>query len=215
MTNKLPSDYVPSFKNDRITILASALLEQCYQTDDDLQSDYDSGYSIGCTRFDRQKNRLKDMALEHEWLNISDGSNRLVMNIDGAPFRFTRDNYLAPKKQSSTAVSNTEAIQITKFSQSQQLGFDWSDDTDNDLETPMKWRFFVDVTESAESDERDYEIFFVGLNSIDVACCVWQLSEHKSPALSSADDEKPQTVKTQPARTTLPNADKHRKSSNE
>ncbi len=215
MTHNSPSEYVPSFTNDRITIIASALLEQCYQTDDDLQSDYDSGYSIGCTRFDRQKNSLKNMALEHEWLNITDGSNRLVMNIDGAPFRFTRDNYLSPKKRSSTAVSDTEAIQITKFSQTHQFDFDWGNDARDDLETPIKWRFFVDVTESAETDERDYEIFFVGLNVLDTPCYVWQLSEHKSSVLSSADEDRPQTVKTQPAKTTLPNVDKRRKTSDE
>ncbi|OCH38837.1 hypothetical protein [Aliivibrio fischeri] len=214
MLENLPCYFVPSFTNERLTIIAKALLEQCYRTDDDLQSDYDSGYSIGCTRFDRQKNCLKNMALEHSWLNISDGSNRLVMNIDGAPFRFTRDNYLAPKKQSSTTISSTEAIQITKFSQSQQLGFDWGDENiDND--TPNKWRFFVDVTEGLEGHDNDYEIFFVGLSALDQPCCVWRLAEHSSISLHSVEGGKPETVKSEPAKTTLPNTEKRRKLSDE
>lgn len=210
MTSKSPADYVPQFTNERITIIAKALLEQCYATDDDLQSTYDSGYSIGCTRFDRQKNRLKEMALEHAWLNISDGSNRLVMNINGAPFRFTRDDYLAPKKQSSTIVSRTEAIQIEKFSESQhQLGFDWGDADDSESEMPFKWRFFVDVTENSEFDQRDYEIYFVGLNFMDQISCVWQLSEHASHSLTSVHDEKPEAAKMPPAQTTLPHTKEH------
>ena len=60
MNNVLPEEYVPNFTNERLTIIAEALLTQCYETDNDLQSENDSGYSVGCTRFDRQKNKLKN-----------------------------------------------------------------------------------------------------------------------------------------------------------
>ncbi|HGF7375787.1 TPA: hypothetical protein AB5C23_003506 [Vibrio cholerae] len=215
MTDNKPSFYVKNFTDERLTILARALLQQCFQTDDDLQSDYDSGYSVGCTRFDRQKNRLKHMALEYEWLNITDGSNRLVMNIQGAPFRFTRDNYLAPKKRSSTAVSESEAIQIEKFSQSQQLSLDFGDekhDTDYNI---IKWRFFVDVTQNAESSDRDYEIFFVCFDELDTPKCVWSLAEHASTGIASTDGHTPQKVPTKSAKTTLPNDEESRKLSDE
>lgn len=215
MSYKSPASYVSNFTDERLTILATALLQQCFETDDDLQSDFDSGYSVGCTRFDRQKNRLKNMALEYEWLNITDGSNRLVMNIDGAPFRFTRDDYLAPKKLTSTAVSDSEAIQIKKFAQSKQLGFDWGDEKSNDDYNIIKWRFFVDVTESVEDSTRDYEIFFVGFDELDTPKCVWSLSEHASSGIAGTDDNKPEKVPTKSAKTTLPNAEESRKLSDE
>ncbi|EKO3590776.1 hypothetical protein N6C01_003250 [Vibrio metschnikovii] len=215
MTSKNPSDFVDAFTNERLTIIAQALLEQCYETDDDLQSDFDSGYSVGCTRFDRQKNRLKQMALEYPWLDIHDGSNRLVMKVEGAPFRFTRDNYLAPKKRSSTAVSDTEAIQIEKFEKTQQLALDLGDETRDNDEYITKWRFFVDVAEDQEISQRDYEIFFVGFNAIDQPKCVWCLSEHRSSVITSVDDTRPEKVATKAPKTTLPNSDESRKLSDE
>ena len=175
MNNVLPEEYVPNFTNERLTIIAEALLSQCYETDNDLQSENDSGYSVGCTRFDRQKNKLKNMSLEYSWLNISDGSNRLVMNVDGAPFRFTRDDYLSPKKLSSVKISDTEAIQIESYFVGSQGAFDWDDDTNCEAKTPIKWRFFIDVSESAEvENERDYEIYFVGMNLSDQPKCIWK-----------------------------------------
>ncbi len=205
MHDKKPSDFVDSFTDERLTIIAQALKEQCFKTDDDLQSDYDSGYSVGCTRFDRQKNKLKRMALEYDWLNISDGSNRLVMNINGAPFRFTRDDYSSPKKRSSTAVSETEAIQIEKFSASHQGSFNWGDDGSGESkEDVVKWRFFIDVIDALDDGERDYEISFVGFNEVDQVKCVWNLSDNSSTGISSADEELPDKVTTEAAKTTLP-----------
>tara|TARA_R110002012_G_scaffold84696_1_gene211630 strand:+ start:6714 stop:7373 length:660 start_codon:yes stop_codon:yes gene_type:complete len=205
MNNVLPEEYVPNFTNERLTIIAEALLTQCYETDNDLQSENDSGYSVGCTRFDRQKNKLKNMSLEYSWLNISDGSNRLVMNVDGAPFRFTRDDYLSPKKLSSVKISDTEAIQIESYFVGSQGAFDWDDDTNCEAETPIKWRFFIDVSESAEvENERDYEIYFVGMNLSDQPKCIWKLSEHISGYVAPVDSDKPLPVKSAAAKTSLP-----------
>ena len=215
MISNTPSDFVPNFTNDRIELIAEAILKQCYETDENLQSEFDSNYSIGCTRFDRCKNCLKNLALNKSWLSISDGSNRLVMNIDGAPFRFTRDDYQAPKKRTSTIVSETEAIQMTKFSESQQLSLDWEDKNEDDTPLSLKWRFFIDVTEGFEADERDYEIYFVGLNEKDEAMCVWKLSDHSTNAISAVDSDKPKSVTIKPVKTTLPESSIIKKKSSE
>lgn len=204
MSDKKPSHFVDSFTDERLTIIAKALKEQCFETDDDLQSEFDSGYSVGCTRFDRQKNKLKQMVLDYEWLNINDGSNRLIMNINGAPFRFTRDNYLAPKKRSSTAVSETEAIQIEKFTAHHQESFNWGEDSGESMESVLKWRFFIEVIEAPEGEERDYEIYFVGLNEVDQVKCVWSLPENSASGISSSDDTRPEKVTTEAPKTTLP-----------
>ena len=214
MTDNLPSDFVPGFTNERLTIIAQALLTECYTTDDDLQSKYDSGYSIGCTRFDRQKNKLKDMALDHHWLGITDPSNKLIMTIDGAPFRFTRDDYQAPKKIALTSVCETESQQIKKFEQTFQTEFNWGEKLDSGEESqdPVRWRFIVEVNESAEEDNyRDYEIYFVGYCMLDSPVCVWKLSEHTSGYAASTDAETVQAVSLEFAKTSLPVTDKGKK----
>ena len=66
-----PADYISNFSNDRLTIIAQALLDECYTTDEDLQSPYDTSYGRGTTRFDRQRSRLLQMPLEHKWLSTT------------------------------------------------------------------------------------------------------------------------------------------------
>lgn len=214
INTKSPADFIPNFTNERLTILADALLEQCYETDEDLQSMYDSNYSVGCTRFDRQKNKLLDMPLEHDWLSTIDSSNRLVMSIYGAPFRFTNDNHILPKKKASVLMSETENLQMSKFSNdSNQLSIPLIDPLSKqpDSDHPLKWRFFIDVIESGEMDDREYEIYFVGLNNIDRPCCTWKYSEHISSHLFTTDNYKPQKVKTNSAKITLPDIQERKK----
>ena len=214
MSENVPSDFVASFTNERLAIIAQALLDECFSTDDDLQSKFDSGYSIGCTRFDRQKNRLKNLAQDHWWLGITDPSNRLVMNIEGAPFRFTRDDYLSPTKVALTAVCETESTQIKKFAREQQTSFNWEDELDNDIESenPVRWRFVIDVNQSAEEDNsRDYEVFFVGYSRHDDPSCIWKLSEHVSGYVTSIDSELAKAVSLSSPKTSIPNTDESKK----
>ena len=208
MENTQPSDFVPPFTNERLAIISNALLEQCYETDDDLQSSYDSNYSLGCTRFDRQKNRLLDMPLVYSWLTVTDSSNRLIMSIDGAPFRFTNDNPIVPKKKSSSLVSKTESKQMSNFTNGQfQLRLIKSEDpsSENELNIPIKWRFYIDVIQSSELDSKEYEVFFVGLNVIDEPCCIWKHTENVVPHITSIDENITKKVETSRAKITLPN----------
>ena len=191
MSENVPSDFVASFTNERLAIIAQALLDECFSTDDDLQSKFDSGYSIGCTRFDRQKNRLKNLALDHWWLGITDPSNRLVMNIGGSL-----------------------STQIKKFAREQQTSFNWEDELDNDIESenPVRWRFVIDVNQSAEEDNsRDYEVFFVGYSRHDDPSCIWKLSEHVSGYVTSIDSELAKAVSLSSPKTSIPNTDESKK----
>lgn len=219
MENSIPSDFVTPFTNERLSTISNALLEQCYDTDDDLQSPYDSNYSIGCTRFDRQKNRLIDLPLEHDWINVVDPSNRLVMSIGGAPFRFTNDNYILPRKKSSALISKSEYNQMTEFSNISgqlEMKMELVDSVPNNekLDLPEKWRFYIDVIESSELDTKEYEIYFVGLNVIDQPCCIWKYTDHITSNISSVDENIPKKIETNRAKITLPNS-KDRKQNNE
>lgn len=203
MSTPHPQHFEHVLTEERLNVLAKALLEECYSTEDDLQSTYDSGYSRGCTRFDRQKNKLKLLALEHNWLTISDGSNRLVMAIEGLPFRFARDEHKTPRKPATLLVSDTEAIQREKFVLESQMEMDFDGISYSEqLRKPSVWRFFVEVSESLE-DGRDYNIYFVGFNELKDAVCVWEYANKIAIAVST-DDTKHEAVELSPAVAKVP-----------
>jgi hypothetical protein len=203
MNSAHPHHFQAVLTEERLNVLAKALLDECYSTEDDLQSDYDSGYSRGCTRFDRQKNKLKLLALKHPWLTISDGSNRLVMSIEGLPFRFARDQHQAPRKAATLLVSQTEAIQREKFVLEQQIELDFDGLTASDRSSlPTMWRFFVEVTESLE-DGRDYHIYFVGFNELKESVCVWEYDNNVA-AVATVDETRHEAVELPPADVSAP-----------
>lgn len=203
MSTPHPQHFEPVLTDERLNILAKALLEECYSTEDDLQSSYDSGYSRGCTRFDRQKNKLKLLALQHPWLTISDGSNRLVMAIEGLPFRFARDDHTSPRKPATLLVSGTEAIQREKFIIENQFEMDFDGISHSErMRQPSFWRFFVEVSESLE-DGRDYNIYFVGFNELKEAVCVWEYA-NKVVVATSIDDTEHVAVVLSPAVAQVP-----------
>lgn len=203
MSTPHPQHFEHVLTEERLNVLAKALLEECYTTEDDLQSTYDSGYSRGCTRFDRQKNKLKLLALEHCWLTISDGSNRLVMSIEGLPFRFARDEHRSPRKPATLLVSDTEAIQRKNFIIENQMEMDFDGSSYSEqVRKPSVWRFFVEVSESLE-DGRDYNIYFVGFNELKESVCVWEYA-NKVAVAASVDDTKHEAVELSPAVAKVP-----------
>ncbi|MDF1895554.1 hypothetical protein [Rahnella contaminans] len=198
-----PQHFEHVLTDDRLNVLAKALLEECFTTEDDLQSSYDSGYSRGCTRFDRQKNKLKLLALEHRWLTISDGSNRLVMAIEGLPFRFARDQHNSPRKPATLLVSQTEAIQHEKFVLESQMEMDFDGVALTErVKKPTFWRFFVEVSESLE-DGRDFNIYFVGFNELKQQVCVWEY-DNKVAVVTSVDETRHEAVDLLPAEAKVP-----------
>ncbi|MCX2957337.1 hypothetical protein M5J15_03170 [Serratia symbiotica] len=85
---------------------------------------------------------MKLLALEHGWLTISDGSNRLVMSIEGLPFRFARDEHKAPRKPATLLVSGTEAVQREKFILESQMEMDFDGASYSErARKPSVWRF--------------------------------------------------------------------------
>ena len=207
MNNKSPSDFHPALTSERLTILAQALLTQCYETEDDLTSEYDSGYSRGCTRFDRQKNCLLSMPLQHSWLGIIDSSNRLTMKIDGVPFRFTSDDYTQPKKPAGTSIEEKELVQFEMAKKQLAFSFEQCDTKESNDNSPEKWRFFVEVLENQEFSSREFEVYFVGSNSLHEPVCVWRYSQDKVPVMTSTGNDLPPITNTPAAQTSLPNQD--------
>src|ERR1700760_3072731 len=100
MNLSLPEVFHPALIADRLGVVAEILIAEHFATETDLQSEFDDGYTRGCTRFGRQKNRLKSVALsgEHDWLELRHAGNDLVFAIDGIPCRFATDDPANPTK---------------------------------------------------------------------------------------------------------------------
>ena len=205
----IPADFIPNFSDDRLTTIAQALLDECYTTDEDLQSPYDSSYGIGTTRFDRQRNRLLQMPLEYKWLNVTNAGFDLVMNIDGAPFRFLSDDPNSPKKHFATSPSSDpETIQMEKFLQKGQAELSIVQTNPNE---PNTWRFFIISGEDADAN-REYDIKFIGFDKHHKIACIWSLSDYSNTGyVAPVDGNIEPSIPTPPARTTLPGKEKQAK----
>lgn len=151
-----PEVFHAAFRSDRLEVIANVLIEEHFSTLTDLQSEYDDGYSRGTTRFARQKNRLKSIAMsgQYDWLQLRDTSNALIFAIDGIPCRFATDDPVNPTKP---AVVDTTQIQLSFF-----------DEVENGV--PCKFCFILDGGYTEADDPR---VVFVGEDMMGVVKCKW------------------------------------------
>lgn len=100
MNSVLPSVFQPQLTVDRLTTIANWFLEELYATEDDLVRNTDSPYTLGTTRFGRQKSRIviEFLTGNHNWLGLQNAANDLVFTIEGIPCRFSNDNASSPTK---------------------------------------------------------------------------------------------------------------------
>ncbi|GAB2805072.1 hypothetical protein [Dyella kyungheensis] len=100
MSFPLPSSFNVKLSSDRLQMIANWLLEELYNTQDDLTRATDSSYGRGCTTFDRQRNRIIQEAVsgDHPWLGLENSTFALVFTIGGVPCRFSNDDPANPSK---------------------------------------------------------------------------------------------------------------------
>lgn len=153
----LPVHYKADLTHERLTIIANILLEEYYNTLDDLTSAYDSNYSIGCTAFDRQKNRIIALWLSgtYPWLNVLNGGNDLVFTIGSISCRFSSDNPNNPKKKATLTVNRYQ----------QQL-FD-----ESELGEPCRFCFVLD---KGYNDDLEPRVVLLGFDASGAIKCQWE-----------------------------------------
>jgi hypothetical protein len=156
MSLPLPQAFHAALRSDRLEIIADILITEHFPTATDLQSEFDDGYTRGCTRFGRQKNRLKSVSLsgQYDWLQLRHAGNDLVFTIGGIPCRFATDDPANPTKP---AVLEATPIQQSFFD---EVGSG----------EPCKFCFILDGG-YAESD--DPRVVFVGEDTMGVVKCRW------------------------------------------
>jgi len=106
-----------ALKEEYLTLVASWFLEEWYATEDDLVRDTDTPYTIGTTRFGRQKQRISNeyVSRRHPWLRVENNGLDIVFSVNGIPCRFSNDNADAPKKR---AVLEVHAFQMSLIEES-------------------------------------------------------------------------------------------------
>jgi hypothetical protein len=174
MSLPLPEVFHAALRSDRLEIIANILIEEHFTTLTDLQSEYDDGYSRGTTRFARQKNRLKSVALsgQYDWMQLRHAGNDLVFTIDGIPCRFATDDPANPTKP---AVLEATPVQQSFF---------------DEVESgePCKFCFILDGGYAETDDPR---VVFIGEDVMGVVKCKWMsdgtkalhhVSAHTPPA---------------------------------
>ena len=112
-SSNLPS----ALKEEYLTLVASWFLEEWYATEDDLVRDTDTPYTIGTTRFGRQKQRISNeyVSRRHPWLRVENNGLDIVFSVNGIPCRFSNDNADAPKKR---AVLEVHPFQMSLIEES-------------------------------------------------------------------------------------------------
>lgn len=151
-----PEVFHAALRSERLEVIANILIEEHFSTMTDLQSEYDDGYSRGTTRFARQKNRLKSVALsgQYDWLQLRHGANDLVFTIDGIPCRFATDDPVNPTKP---AVVDATPIQLSFF-----------DEVENGA--PCKFCFILD---GGYTEAEDPRVVFLGEDMMGDVKCKW------------------------------------------
>ena len=169
MNLPLPEVFHPSLSSDRLAIIADILISEHFSTATALQSEFDDGYTRGCTRFGRQRNRLKSVALsgQYEWLQLLHAGNDLVFTIDGIPCRFTADDPANPTKP---AVLDATPMQQGFF-----------DEVESGM--PCKFCFILDGGYAEADDPR---VVFVGEDIARTVKCRWVSDGTKSLHLVAA-----------------------------
>lgn len=132
------------------------MVSEHFSTATALQSDFDDGYTRGCTRFGRQRNRLKSEALSgrYEWLQLRHAGLDLIFTIGGIPCRFAADDPANPTKP---AVLDATPIQQ-----------DFFDEVKDGV--PCKFCFILDGGYSEADDPR---VVFVGEDADKIVKCRW------------------------------------------
>ena len=96
-----PSGLPSSLKEEYLNLIASWLLEEWRNTEDDLVRDTDTPYTRGTTKFGRQKQRITNEYLSgrYPWLRVENNGLDIVFSIRDIPCRFSNDNADSPKKR--------------------------------------------------------------------------------------------------------------------
>lgn len=171
MTDRItlkPADFHAELTEDRLSVIAKALLDVYDDTHSALSTDLDDNYTRGATTFGRSRNKLIAMhqSGQYSWFKLLDPSADITCGIGNVPFRFFRDDHENPKKR----------------------GF-WRRNPQDDLfaeddDQPTIFRF---VLEHPLVEDDEARVYFLGFSQTGTLRCEWQYAGSVR-SLHSVDD---------------------------
>ncbi|UYO93931.1 hypothetical protein [Pollutimonas sp. M17] len=171
MTYPHPSSYYPELTDERLTVIAEALLDIRYNTYRQMDSPFDDTYTRETAVFGRSRNMLIVLALggKYDWLSLINPGMDITFGIGSVPCRFFRDDPQAPEKPGFFKRNAVDCLFAT------------------DENDPVMWRF---VVEKASSEEDEDHAFFIGYNVYQEKVSQWSYASSAS-VLHVAGDEIP------------------------
>ena len=172
--DQAPHAFNSALAESRLRVVAEALLEVLYDTELELASPLDDGYTRGTTTFGRQRNALIQLCTngQYQWLKLTHAAMDVTFEIDGVPCRFFSDDPAKPRKP----------------------GFFRRNDCDQlfeiEIGAPQLFRFIVSKPQHADEEA---EVFFIGYDANQNEAFRWQYSR-STPTLSSVDNSRPTEV---------------------
>lgn len=174
-----PTAFYPELTDDRLSVIAVALLDVRYTTIRAMNSPHDDNYTRETAVFGRSKNMLIDMAQSgaYEWMSLKHGGMDVTFNIGGVPCRFFSDDPNNPEK---SGFFRRNAVDDLFAPDDQQ---------------PVMWRFVVG---KALTEHDEDQVYLVGYNVYQEKICEWQYRA-VTPILYAVDQLTPASANIPPA----------------
>jgi hypothetical protein len=174
-----PDTFHLELTNDRLSVIAEALLNVRYETERDMQSPLDDNYTRETAVLGRQRNMLIQLALggKYDWLSMKDAGLGVTFGIGGIPCRFFTDDSQAPKKRGF--FKRLVMDQLFAPSKAQ----------------PEMWRF---VVEKAVTEDDADQVYLLGFNTDQEKVSEWRYRDQAS-VLRGVGGEPPAPVELPPA----------------
>jgi len=179
MASKAPAEFNPELTDARLRIVSEALLDVLYETELELATPLDDGYTRGTATFGRQRNTLIQLCQsgQYGWLKLTNPAMDVTFEIGGVPCRFFADDPSKPSKP----------------------GFYRRNDSDQlfeiELSSPVMFRF---VVAKAQSSDEEADVYFIGYDANQQEVFRWQHSL-STPVLASVDESLPKEIPLPPA----------------
>jgi hypothetical protein len=179
MTLPLPSTFQPGLTDERLSVIAEALLNVRYETERDMQSLLDDNYTRETAIFGRQRNKLIQLAASgrHDWMTMMDASLGVTFGVGGIPCRFFTDDSGAPKKRGFFKRLVMDQLFAPVKTQ------------------PEMWRFVVE--KGLTEDDHD-QVYLLGFNTDQEKVSEWRYRD-QATVLRGIGGEPPASVELPPA----------------
>lgn len=179
MDLKHPSQFHSDLTDDRLAIIAAALLDVRYSTLQEMKSEYDDNYTRETSIFGRSRNMLIQMyrSGQYSWFTVPHAEMNITFNIGSIPARFFRDDPYNPAKLGFFKISPTDGL------------FPMDD------KTPLLWRFIVERALNEDGEDR---VLFVGFNIYHEIVSEW-IYQPTTTLLHAVDSSIPPSVEIPPA----------------